>query len=125
MKKILLAALLLVSITGFAQSGIKLTGKTFISQSDSTVLTAIYCQYQYTFRSKDSSILITLNPFFRSIYAAKNTPNSYLNLQDFGIPQEIGNYYYKSTTGAPTPTQVYDSIQKGPQFSGFVFSTFN
>ena len=106
MKKLLFIIALFAALQLNAQ-GLKLTGQTFTDPSTGFAITTLYTYPKYCYSSNDSMVSLVLNVSKTDTLAKANVPiNTPAN---YSIPQLY--FVFKSATGYPTATTLYNSIK--------------
>ena len=120
MKKLLILLGLFIAIYCHAQSGIKLSGLSFISTSDSSIIKVIYAAPLYQFDLSDSSYSIVIRPAISPTWVRKR---QYITISDYpGMPMMavIG----KSATGVQNLSQWLTIMTAYFQGLGFTVTTY-
>ena len=121
MKKLLFIISIIVSNQLSAQ-GLRLTGQNFTDPSTGFTLGTLYAYPKYCYTSNDSIVSFVLNVSKSDTLAKANVPiNSPSN---YSIPQLY--FSFKSATGYPTATTLYNYIKpilQAPPYN-FTVTTF-
>jgi hypothetical protein len=121
MKKLLIIIGLFAAVQLNAQ-GLKLSGQTFTDPSTGFAISTLYSYPKYYYSSNDSMVSLVLNVSKTDTLAKANVPiNTPAN---YSIPQLY--FVFKSATGYPTSTTLYNYIKPVLQAApyGFTVTTF-
>ena len=121
MKKLLFIIGIFISVAVKAQ-GLRLTGQNFTDPSTGFQIDTIYSYPLYYYSSSDSIVNLSLPPSVSAQYA--KAKNYIIGSSNYNIPQLY--FSFKSATGYPTATTLYNYIKpilQAPPYN-FTVTTF-